>query len=109
MAAPPDPFDHPTMQAFAAEVRSKIIPQLRSSALSCVIAAREPDVKLAVEIGLSILMDKPIIVVVPPGTQVPAKLIAVADRIVEWSGSDDDATAGARIAAAIDDIVGDRG
>jgi hypothetical protein len=40
-------------------------------------------VKFAVELGFSIMLDKPIIAVVAPGTQVPGKLVAVADEIVE--------------------------
>lgn len=41
------------------------------------------DIKYAVELGLSIMMDKPIIAVVIPGTKVPAKIVRVADLIVE--------------------------
>lgn len=43
----------------------------------------EGDVKFAVELGLSIMFGKPIIVVVPPGVEPPGKLREVADAVVE--------------------------
>lgn len=45
--------------------------------------AMQTDVKFAVELGFMIMMDKPIIAVVRPGTKVPSKLVLVADIIIE--------------------------
>lgn len=41
------------------------------------------DVKFATELGAAIMLDKPVMAVVPPGTEISGKLRAVADRIVE--------------------------
>ena len=41
------------------------------------------DIQYAVELGFSILMDKPILVVTVPGTEIPERLRRVADLIVE--------------------------
>ncbi|MCC7423798.1 MAG: hypothetical protein IT428_26330 [Planctomycetaceae bacterium] len=41
------------------------------------------DAKIAVELGAAILLDKPIIVAVVRGTEVPEKLRRLADSIVE--------------------------
>lgn len=43
----------------------------------------ETDIKFAVELGLSIMMDKPIIALVQPGMSIPSGLAAVAAEIVE--------------------------
>lgn len=59
------------------------------------------DIKFAVELGLSIMLDKPIIAVVEPGQEIPGKLRAVADRIVEWTPGMSEAD----VMAALRDIV----
>lgn len=89
---------------FVDEVRRKLIPAIRDSAyIASMFTGGEPDVKFALETGLSILLDKPIIVVVPPGVAIPDKLVRVADRIVEadegdWSGTAE------RIKVAMDEL-----
>lgn len=40
------------------------------------------DVKFAVELGAAVMLDKPIMAVVHPDTQIPEKLRAIADEIV---------------------------
>lgn len=65
----------------------------------------ELDLKFLTEVGLSIMLDKPITAVVRPGTQVPDKLLRVADRIVE---GDPNREAGrAALTEAIDDLMVD--
>lgn len=41
------------------------------------------DVKFAVELGASIMLDKPILAIVQPGAEVPDKLRSVCEEIVE--------------------------
>lgn len=69
---------------FVAHVRRDALRKIDSSAfvVSLFPSSGEPDVKYAVELGLSILLDKPILVVVPQGVRIPAHLEQVADRIV---------------------------
>ncbi|GJJ23718.1 hypothetical protein [Mycolicibacterium mageritense] len=100
-----DPFDTPEWHDYARRVRTELIPKLRDSAASISLVPRGvTDVKFAVELGLSIMLDKPIIAVVPPGARVPAKLVAVADVIVE--GDLDDPTMANRLNAAIAGVLG---
>lgn len=81
-----DWMDSPEMREFTEMVFEKLCPMIQESALTVSIAPRGPaDIKFAVELGLSIMYDKPIIVGVQPGQQVPGKLIAAADEIVELS------------------------
>jgi hypothetical protein len=74
----------PDFKAWAKEVKENLVPKLEQSPITISIAPRGPgDIKYAVELGLSILMDKPIILAVMPGTTIPDKLRRVADEIVE--------------------------
>jgi hypothetical protein len=104
---PDDPFDSLEFQDYARHVRDELIPRLDQSALSISLVPEGiGDVKFAVELGLSIMMDKPIIAVVTPGVQVPQKLALVADEIIE--GGLDDPTTLARLNEAIDRILENR-
>lgn len=78
------PWDHPDAKAWAKSVREDMLPLLRQSAVSAtLITGSDPDVKLAVELGMSILLDKPIIVLVTTGATVPEHLVRCADEIIE--------------------------
>jgi nucleoside 2-deoxyribosyltransferase len=80
--------DDPEIRAFLRHAQTDMVPKLRASgiAVSIVPANGEPDPKFCVELGYMIMLDKPIIAVVQPGTKVPDRLVRVADRIVEWTG-----------------------
>lgn len=43
----------------------------------------KPDVKFSMELGYGIMLDKPLIIVVQPGQEIPEHLKRVADKIVE--------------------------
>jgi hypothetical protein len=80
----------PEFKAWKQDVQENLIPKLLDSAITIsLVPEGKPDVKYAVELGLSIMLDKPIILVVAPGTKVPAKLVKVADDIIEvdWKGN----------------------
>lgn len=75
--------DDPDVHAWLEDAQEKLAPMVAESALSVtMIGKSEPDAKLAVELGFSILLDKPIIVVCPPGATVPAKLLQIAERVL---------------------------
>ena len=60
-----NPWDHPDFVAWAARVRNGMFPKMESSAVNiALLPSGDPDVKLAVEIGYGIMLDKPLIVVV---------------------------------------------
>jgi hypothetical protein len=84
MTVPEDPFTGEGWEAYAKSVREDLIPKIDSSAITVSLAPDgQGDVKYAVELGFSIMMDKPILVVISPGQQIPPKLRVVADAIVE--------------------------
>jgi hypothetical protein len=74
-----DEFD-----AWVAHVRETTVKAMMESAYVASLVPRgETDVKFALELGLSIMLEKPILAIVQPGAHVPAGLAKVADRIVE--------------------------
>lgn len=88
-----DPFEDPRVKAWAQRVERELVPMIRDSAVTMqIVSGTEPDVKIAVELGFMILLDKPIILAVLPGVQVPPKLMVVADAIVEFDEHDPDGT-----------------
>lgn len=69
---------------FVEHVRRSTLQQMQESAFVMSLVPRgETDVKFAVELGLAIMYDKPLLAVVMPGSEVPEKLRRVADEIVE--------------------------
>ena len=103
-------MNDPQFEQYADAVRRELIPKLRGS--GCVISivpaiADDLDVKFAVELGLSVMLDKPIIALVRPGTKIPDKLARVVDRFVEFTLGDP--TSEARLKDALSEITQLRG
>lgn len=67
---------------FFRRAREDLFPKMKGAALSIVIAA-DPDPKLCMELGAAILLDKPIVVVVPEGQKLPTNLSRIASAIVQ--------------------------
>lgn len=95
--------DDPEIVAFLRRAQAEMVPKLRASgiAVSIVPANAEPDPKFCIELGYMVMLDKPIIAVVRPGTRMPERLVRVADRIVEWTPDSD----GAGLRRAIDEAL----
>lgn len=64
----------------------------------------EGDVKFWVELGASIMMDKPILAVIVEGQKVPEKLKLVADRIVRVPPGPPDDTWGDRLRVGLEQM-----
>lgn len=102
-----DLWQEPTTKAWVRHVLDEMEPKLASSSLvvSLVPEDREGDVKFWVELGASIMYDKPIIAVVLGDGPVPAKLSAVADEIVRCPHGVDPASSDA-LKSAIERVLG---
>lgn len=86
-----DPFEDPEARAWAQRVVDELIPMISDSALTVSIVPTDAgvdDVKFAVELGLSIMLDKPIVLAVAPGRRIPHRLAMLATAIVEVDGDD---------------------
>jgi hypothetical protein len=81
----------PEFDAFVERVRKELVPKIEQTNLVISITPESPekvDVKFALELGLAIMYDKPIISVIKPGGHIPAKLAKVVDRFVEMDFND---------------------
>jgi hypothetical protein len=102
-----DPFSGPEWERFADAALRDLAPQVERSALTVSFLPKDHgDVKFAIELGFSVMMDKPIILIVRPGCQVPAKVVAVADRIIEGDLTDAAETA-RRLRIAMMEVIVD--
>lgn len=94
-----DWIDDPEAQEWVKHVLDELVPKLKASSVTVSLVPDGPsDVKFAVELGMSIMLDKPIILAVRPGVQIPDHLRRVADEIVDFSNP-------ANLAEAINRVV----
>ena len=80
-----DPFTGPEWADLVHRVETELIPKLESSAAVVSLAPKDgqgTDVKFSLELGFSIMLDKPILVIAGPGQVLPAKLLKVADEVI---------------------------
>jgi hypothetical protein len=103
-----DPWQEPTSKAWIRHVVDEMVPKLAGSAavISIVPADGELDIKFCVELGASIMLDKPIIATVFGDRPVPPKLLAIADEVVrlpEGVGPE----SSRELAAALRRVIGD--
>lgn len=79
-----DPSERADWDRFVKGVREDAVVKMTDSAFVVSIVPREePDVKFCVELGLSIMLDKPLLIVLHPETPIPARLLRCADHVVE--------------------------
>jgi hypothetical protein len=98
--------EYPEEQKWIKHVLDELVPMIEDTSLTISIVPRiGTDVKFAVELGFSIMYDKPIILAVFPGTVLPDHLRRVADEIVEFSDGDDDDANRSQLHAAIDRVT----
>lgn len=81
-------MDEQEWQRFENEVREQVVQGMAKSALVTTInpGDREPDVKLAVEVGMTILLDKPMVLIAREGDDIPEALERIAYAVIRHSG-----------------------
>ena len=95
----------PEFQKFAEDVMTGMYPKLKGSVMTVSLVPDQGDVKFWVELGASIMMDKPLISVVLHEREIPEKLRAVSDEIVVAPDGLDDPAARERMEAAIGRVL----
>lgn len=87
--------------------RRSVLPKMESSAFvtSLLPDADGVDIKFATELGMAILLDKPIFAVAAPGRPVPVGVRKVADHIFETTADIDTAEGAEEIAEALSAYV----
>lgn len=105
------PWDDPDVQAWMENARVNLIPMIaESDSVASLVPRTQDDIKYAVELGLSIMMDKPIIAIVLDDRPVPYKLRIVADDIIHMKSSELGTKAGqAKMMAVIEKLTPDNG
>ncbi len=101
-------FEAAENQDWINHVRDELVPMIRKTQMTISLIPEnldKVDLKFAVELGLSVMMDKPIIAVITPGMQVPGQLLRLADHIIEWDGEPTEASKAA-LFAAIEEVGG---
>lgn len=74
------------MREFMDKVERDLVPKMRESVVALMLVPEgETDAKFAVELGVAMMLDKPIILLVKEGHQVPEKLQLVADDVVYYA------------------------
>jgi nucleoside 2-deoxyribosyltransferase len=91
---PEDVWSDPGVRAFLKQAQTELLPMIKDSAVTAMIAPGDPDAKVAVELGFTILLDKPLIVLVPPDREVPERLRRAADAIVSYDPDNMEAAQG---------------
>jgi hypothetical protein len=80
------PYKSDDFLYWADTMRARLIPKMRDSAHVLMIAPNMSagfDIEFALQIGAAILLGKPLILLVDRGRNIPPKLRAIADRIIE--------------------------
>jgi len=98
-----DLFDDPNLQSYLTRAEREMLPMMEKSAIAITLVTGSVDVKICLEIGAAIMLDKPIIAVISEGAKVPANLKRVANVIVE--GNMKDAATLAKLQQAISNIM----
>lgn len=96
----------PEAQAWIADVQENMVPKMEASGAVVSIQTGKTDVKLAVELGMALLLGKPLILAYTPGVELPEGLRRAADDVVEFDPADQAGTS-QRIIAAMDRLVPD--
>jgi hypothetical protein len=75
--------DREVWEEFVQSVRRDALEKIdQSSFVLQLVPKGEADIKFAVELGLAIMLDKPIVAVISPETEPPGKLLRVVDIVV---------------------------
>lgn len=77
------PRERREWERFVTHVREKTVKgMMKSSFVMSLVPEGEPDVKFAVELGLAIMLGKPIVALVLPGRRIPPKLRKAVDAVI---------------------------
>ena len=73
----------PDAERWFTQARRELTPKLRDSAMYVGLVPEDPDPKYCMELGMALLMGKPIILVVAEGRTLPQALRRAADAVIE--------------------------
>lgn len=75
--------NHADWRRFVVSVNKDLVPKMAgSSAVIIPMGRDDTDVAFALQVGFAVIMQKPLLLIVPAGFDPPPKLEGIADRIV---------------------------
>lgn len=94
---------------YSERFRTEVMPRLLSSQIFLGVYTRPDDggveeIRFATSLGLMLMHDKPIVLMAPPGVELPPALVRIADEVIV--GDPTDAASQDAIAAAIRRVGG---
>lgn len=100
-------WEEPEVREWADSVLTGMLPKMQESAvtISLVPESGRGDVKFWVELGASIMLDKPIIAVTIGDAEIPGKLRQVADEVVRLESLDDTVGSARLLTAALGRVL----
>lgn len=81
-----DVYEREEFKRWANDMRRRLIPKMEGSNSVLMLApdlSADFDISFALQIGATIMLEKPLILVIHPGRNIPSKLRAIADKIIE--------------------------
>ena len=101
----------PAGDRFFRAARKDLLPKLRQSAVFLSLFSEDPDPKFCMELGMAIVLDKPIILILPRGRTLNrgSHLWGVADEVIEDVDFDDPEADRERVNDIIARVLAERG
>jgi nucleoside 2-deoxyribosyltransferase len=98
-----DLFNDKSVQEYLDRFRREVLPKLEESSAVLVIGPedKDADIKIALEVGFAVLLNKPLIVVKLDGRECSPRLLTIADHVIEGDMGKD----AERITAQISEIL----
>lgn len=84
-----DESDEVKMRRWLNRAEREVLPMIKGSAMSVTINPGEPDAKVAVELGFTLLLDKPLVLLSFPDRPIPSRLRRAADLVIECNDPSD--------------------
>lgn len=76
-------YETPEMKEFLKHAEDEMFPSMQGSSMCISICDSSADAKLAIELGACLLFDKPLILVVSKTMPIPARLLRLADAVID--------------------------
>lgn len=81
-----DPFLSSEWREYAQRAVDELLPRVKESASTVMLfGSGDPDPKQAIELGYILLLDKPLVLLIEPGSVIPERLRRAADETIEGS------------------------
>lgn len=106
-----DLWEDPRARAWRDRANRELRPMIEDSAVSLTLwpSDGKPDAKIAVELGFTLLLGKPLVILAPANAEIPPHLARIAESVIDYEpGELGSAALGERIGAEAHRIIRER-